>query len=396
MGSQVQQLTGRGGPQVAARQAAALFALSGALALLAIATSPAQDRALLLGIATADLLIAAAALGAPWHRWGRAGTAWLALAGFGVLGVSTYGFGGFAAGTGPFFVLLFVWLGIHHTPRLIVAMAVPAGAAYALGLYAAGAPGQLIGSTFVLVPVAVAVGLVIARRIRALEAANARAENAERWRAALTSSLAHDLRSPLTTIALALEMAGSDDEVPERLRPVLASATRQTDAIDRLAVSLLDLHRVEAGRLRLDLEDVALPELLKRVADLVGTGPVGTGSVGIDVAPEATVHADPERLQQVLVNLTGNALRHGRPPVTVTATCDGDITRIVVRDHGAGVPASARDRLFQPLETSLTDGSGTGLGLWTARLLTEAHGGTISYRPWAGGAEFCVELPGVR
>jgi len=322
--------------------------------VLASATSPAEDRALLLGIAAADLLIAAAARWAPWHRWGRASTAWLACAGFGVLGVSTYGFGGFAAGTGPFFVLLFVWLGIHHTPRLIVAIAVPAGASYALGLYAADAPGQLIGSTVVLVPVAVAVGLVIAHRIRALEAANARAENAERWRAALTSSLAHDLRSPLTTIALALEMAGSDDDVPEHLRPLLASATRQTDAIDRLAASLLDLLWVEAGRLRLDLEDVALPELLERVADLVG------------------------------------------PPVTVTATRDGDITRIVVRDHGDGVPASARDRLVQPLETSLNGGSGTGLGLWTARLLTEAHGGTISYRPWAEGTEFCVELPGVR
>ena len=387
----MQQLTGRGGPQVAARQAAALFALSGTLAVLAIATSPAEDRTLLLGIAAADLLIAAAALWLPWVRWGRASTAWIALAGFGVLGVSTYGFGGFAAGTGPFFVLLFVWLGIHHTSRLIVAMALPAAASYALGLYAADAPGQLVGSTVVLVPIAVAVGLVIAHRIRALEAANARAENAERWRAALMSSLAHDLRSPLTTIALALEMAGSDPEVPERLRPALASATRQTDALDQLAANLLDLHRVEAGRLRLDLENVDLPALLERVADLVGTG-----SIGIRVAPEEKVCADRERLQQVLLNLAGNALRHGRPPVTVTATRGDGVTRIVVRDHGDGVPESVRDRLFQRLATSLTDGSGTGLGLWTARLLTEAHGGTLSYRHRPDGAEFCVELPSVR
>jgi hypothetical protein len=150
------------GAQQAARQAALLFALSGVSAIAALPGDPGHAGRLAL-IAVADLLTALVAWVLPWNRWGRPGlTALLAIPGFLVLGLSTWAFGGFAAGTGPFFVLIFAWLGLHHPPWVVVANAVPATVAYLVPLIAVGSSQRVLSSAVVLIPVGVGIGLVIA------------------------------------------------------------------------------------------------------------------------------------------------------------------------------------------------------------------------------------------
>src|SRR6266545_856951 len=117
------------GPRAAARQYAGLIALAAALALLGAANQP--DRAVeLLAIAAADESLAILAWAMPWDRWHRNFPALLALPALAVLAFSTWAFGGFAAGTGPFFVLVFAWLGLHFGPWVIAALTPPAVAAH--------------------------------------------------------------------------------------------------------------------------------------------------------------------------------------------------------------------------------------------------------------------------
>jgi signal transduction histidine kinase len=373
--------------RAASRQVAALFLLSGLLAVMGIPTAPDQAGVLWL-IAGLDGLVAVAACWLPWVRWGRGSTALLAIPGLVILSVSTWAFGGFAAGVGPFFVLLFAWLGLHHPPRVVVYFSPVAAASYAVGLFAAGAAPRLVGTTVVLVPVALAVGLVIAVRVRRLNQAREEIEQMERWRAALMATLAHDVRSPMTTIRGSLEIALEDPALPDRLRPLLTSATRQSARITSLATNLLDLERVDAGRLRIDLSDVNLFDLGTRVAELVGRP-----DIEMHIDPGLVVRADPMRLEQMLVNLTTNALRHGEAPYVVSADRYDDHVGIRVRDHGPGVPAADEPYLFERFSASDTAPESVGLGLWIVRLLAEAHHGTVRYRTLAPGAEFLITIP---
>jgi signal transduction histidine kinase len=373
--------------RAASRQVAALFLLSGLLAVMGIPTAP--DRAGVLWlIAGLDGLVALSAYWLPWSRWGPRSTALLAVPGFVILSVSTWAFGGFAAGVGPFFVLLFAWLGLHHPPRVAVLFSPVAAASYALGLFAADADPRLVGSTVVLVPIALAVGLVIAVRVRQLNQAREEIEQMDRWRAALMATLAHDVRSPMTTIRGTLEIALDDPALPDHLRPLLTSANRQSARITSLATNLLDLERVDAGKLRIDVTDVNLLELGSRVADLVGRP-----DIELHIDPALVVRADPMRLEQMLVNLSTNALRHGRPPIVLSADRYDDRVEIRVRDHGPGVPASDQPYLFERFSGSDTAPESVGLGLWIVRLLAEAHHGTVGYRTLAPGAEFGITIP---
>jgi diguanylate cyclase (GGDEF)-like protein len=151
----------------AAAQAAGLFALSGLLALAAIPTTP-GGAPILLVIAALDLLSAAVVLACPWASWPERRTAVIAWPAFALIGLSTWAFGGFAAGTGPFFVLFFAWLGLHHRRRQILWCVPLAAAAYAVPLAVAGAPARLVGSVVILMPVAVCVALLISSHVRAL------------------------------------------------------------------------------------------------------------------------------------------------------------------------------------------------------------------------------------
>ncbi len=375
---------------LAARQAALLFGLSGLLAFVAIPSDPDHGGRLTL-IGVADLVTAALAWALPWDRWGGPTvTAVLAAPAFAVLGLSTWAFGGFAAGTGPFFVLIFAWLGLHHRRWVIVGSVVPATAAYLVPLVVVGSPARVLSSAVVLIPVALGIGLVIAGRVRDLQEERDRAERAEGWRAALMATLAHDIRSPLTTVEGTLMLLDEDSGLPaDRQKPLIGAALRQTRRLTRLASGLLDLERVQQGKLRLDRRSVSVAEVADGAAALVAPN----SDVAVQVDPGLRVSADPDRLEQVLINLITNAVRHGEPPVVVTADRADHTVRIVVRDHGPGVPADRRAALFERLVGDSDHPESVGLGMWIVRLLVEAHGGAVSYEPAAPGARFTVSLP---
>ena len=375
------------GSRTASRQAAALFGLSGVLAVLEV---PAQSdhQSALVGIAAADFATAVLALLLPWARWRREAVAWLGVPAFGILGLSTWAFNGVAAGTGPFFVLVFAWLGLNFSERIVVRYMPLAAVSYAGPLLVAGASADDVGSTLVLVPIATAVGVIIAERVRRLHEARDETARAERWRAALMASLAHDVRIPLTTIQGALEIVTDEEGLPESHRRLLDAAAAQAARIARMSTTLLDVERVESGRLHLSRQRVRLVETLRPLLDLLGAT-----DVRIEVEPGLEVDADPDRLDQIIANLVSNAMRYGAPPVVVTARRDDGFVRIEVRDHGAGLDAAHVAHLFERFPDDAGKEGSIGLGLWSTRLLVDAHGGSLHYRPGDPGAVFSARLP---
>lgn len=374
----------------AARQAALLFLMSAVLNLVAITSFPDRRDPLLL-LAATDLTVAVVTFLLPWRHWPAGITAALAVAAWSVIGGSTWAIGGIGSGAGALFVLAFAWMGLHHSRRMILANAPVAASAYLVALVLSDAPRQSFTGTVLVIPFAVSIGLIIEGRVRRLKAAREVIEEEQRWRAALMATLAHDVRSPLMTIEGVLEFIAEDAELPAHLEPLLASAARQTSRLSTLASTLLDLERVEGGKLILDWQDVDVEELSQQVAELVGSS-----DITVDVESGLTVRADPMRLQQMMVNLGTNAQRHGRPPVVIGARSVGAEVELFVRDHGAGVAVADRPLLFQRLNRTGDNPESVGLGLWIVQLLAQAHGGDAVHRPADPGSEFVITLPGHR
>lgn len=372
----------------AARQAGLLFLMSAVLSLVAITSFPDRRDPLLLLVAT-DLAIAVVTFLLPWRRWPAGSTAVLAVAAWSVIGESTWAIGGIGSGAGAFFVLAFAWMGLHHSRLMILANAPVAAAAYLVALALSDSTRQSLMGAGLVIPFAVSIGLIIEGRVRRLKAAREVIEEEQRWRAALMATLAHDVRSPLTTIHGVLEIIAEDADLPAHLQPLVAAATRQTSRLATLASNLLDLERVEGGKLILDWQVVDVELLSQQVAELLGS----TG-VSVDVESGLTARADPMRLQQMMVNLGTNAQRHGEPPVVIGARSVVAGVEIFVRDHGAGVPMADRPLLFQRLNRTDGNPESVGLGLWIVRLLAQAHGGDAVYRPADPGSEFVITLPG--
>jgi len=375
------------GASSAGRSAAALFLLAG---VLAVAGSAAPDSRVgdLTLVAIADFTVAALAWILPWSRLPELATVGIAVAGLAILAFATWAFGGLATGTGPFFVLLFAWIGLHHPPRVAVALAPLTTAAYVAPLIATHQPPPVVSSAVVFVPVTTAVAVVIARNVRQLRRSRDRIAAADRWRASLMVTLAHDVRTPLTAVVAALEiLEDGDDLTPGDRKSITTSALRQTARITRLAGSLLDVERVEEGTLRLDLRDVPVRQAAEDAASLAGIEAL------VDVEPGLVVRADADRLEQMLVNLTSNALRHGAPPIAISARQLDAVVRISVRDHGRGVPEADRSRLFTRFPAVSRAAGSVGLGLWIVRELARAHGGDAHYEPADPGAAFVITLP---
>jgi signal transduction histidine kinase len=210
-------------------------------------------------------------------------------------------------------------------------------------------------------------------------------------RSNLVTTLAHDVRGPLTSIrGILTTLSRHGDDLEERTREELTrTADQQAERLERLATDLLDLARLEQGRMELRLQEV-------RLRDAVAKGLQFTGQherFEMKIAPELTVRADPQRLEQIVVNLAANALTHGGPPFTVEAAgADGHVDLRFV-DQGPGVPDTHVSGLFEPFRTEDTTGS-VGLGLAIVRALAEAQGGEVSYQPnQPRGACFRVLLP---
>jgi signal transduction histidine kinase len=356
---------------------------------VAIASEP--DRAGVLAlIGAADLAVALFAWWLPWQRYPSWAALLLSVPAFGILALSTVAFGGMAAGTGPFLVLIYSWVGLNFPLWAVFGVGPLAVAAYVVPLLVTRQPPVVVASGIVLTPVAVGVAVLIATQVRHLREARERVSRVERWRSALTATLAHDLRSPLTAVQIVLESVRDDPEMPpERRKELVGMALRQSDRMMRLATGLLDMERVDAqGTLRLDRAVVPV-----RAAVLGAVAVLNTTDVKVEVVPDLTVDADPQRLEQILVNLIANALRHGAPPVVVRGYVESGTARIEVGDHGPGVPEALVPRLFSRFGDVAGESSSAGLGLWIVDQLARAHGGTVHYEPGHPGARLVVTLP---
>ena len=215
------------------------------------------------------------------------------------------------------------------------------------------------------------------------------------------SAVSHELRSPLTSVkgftsTLLHRWDRFDDDTKKHL---LVTIESDADRVTRLIGELLDVSRIEAGRLQLRRYPIDITEIAEKVTGRLA--PTTQSHTLATSFPGALppVYADPDKIEQVLTNLVENAVKHtDNGAVTVTGAVDGSKVRIDVADEGEGIPREHRlavfGKFFRRASGRAGAPSGTGLGLYISKGLVEAHGGRI----WVdaaptGGSIFSFTLP---
>lgn len=212
-------------------------------------------------------------------------------------------------------------------------------------------------------------------------------------------NLAHDLRTPLTRLRGAAEMALQDGGDPAGAREALAECVDESDHLLHLLEALLDISAAEGGALRLDRQPHDLCRLVRRSADLYReVAEEKRITVQLDLPAALNLRADALRLGQVINNLLDNALKYtpegGR--VTLTTATRGTEAILTVVDNGPGVPPAEREAVFRRLYRSDSSRSqrGLGLGLSLVKAIVESHGGNVGLdEAPGGGARFTLQLP---
>jgi signal transduction histidine kinase len=241
---------------------------------------------------------------------------------------------------------------------------------------------------------------------RQLEASHARLREVDQLKSDFLGNVSHELRTPLAAVKGYVDnlLDGVAGPLTDKPRHYLGRVRDNTDRLGRMVSDLLDLTRIEAGKIEL------IPRALP-VADLVPDAVDGLRHVAderrVRVAPDLAacppVWADPDRVHQILTNLLANAIKFTPPGglVVVTARPDaGGLVRLAVEDSGPGIPPDERERVFDKFyqvgRVESERPPGTGLGLTIARHLVELHGGRIWVEDApAGGAAFVLLLPAV-
>jgi PAS domain S-box-containing protein len=236
-----------------------------------------------------------------------------------------------------------------------------------------------------------------------LKRAKEDAERANRAKSDFLSRMSHELRTPLNAIlgfAQLLDMDELDPEEKESVDQILKAGRHLLVLVDEV----LDIARIEAGRVQLSLEPVDVADVVAEAWELVRHDATSAGirlESGAAVCGVA-VTADRQRLKQALLNLLSNAVKYNRDAGSVRVHCSAGTTgpnrvRISVTDTGRGIPEAAMDRLFVPFERLGADRSGiqgTGIGLAVSRGLVEAMDGEIGVDSVVGtGSTFWLELP---
>jgi PAS domain S-box-containing protein len=228
-----------------------------------------------------------------------------------------------------------------------------------------------------------------------------------RLRDEFISIASHELRTPLT--AFHLQIAGlmrtlerSNGLPTEEILARLRKATATSERLGRLVNELLDVSRISAGRARVEPEeDVDLVEVVAGAVERVREAALRAASPLTLVAPSRlTGRWDRLRLEQIVTNLLGNAVKYGAgQPIELFVEGDDQRARLTVRDHGIGIDAAQQQRIFDRFERAVSHRNygGFGLGLWITRNLVTEMGGEIALESEPGrGATFAVTLPRAR
>ncbi len=250
----------------------------------------------------------------------------------------------------------------------------------------------------------------VAERTAALEqrntelaAANAELQQLDQMKSDFVALVSHELRAPLTALNGGIELALQQaDSLRPSARHTLEVMARESERLTRFVQTILDLSRMEAGKLTLTLGPVAALPLLQRAVE--AALPDGRRSVQWDVPNDLPpLWADETYLDEIVRNLARNADKYsppGRPIHIAARAADGGV-RLSVIDHGTGIPPEMQERVFERFYRGAHRESATpgwGLGLYFARRLAEAQGGQVTLRspvfadPAAPGAEFTVTL----
>jgi NtrC-family two-component system sensor histidine kinase KinB len=254
--------------------------------------------------------------------------------------------------------------------------------------------------SFSVVPVHIGHGPVIAAVLLLRDVTRLR--ELDRLKSEFVMTASHELRTPLTSIGMSIDLLRDKvgSKLSDRERQLLTVAQEDVQRLKALVNELLDLSKIEAGKLEIDFERVPLPLICEKTAKIMATQ---AEQAGVELAfscgeglPE--VRVDPNKITWVLVNLVGNALRHTpeNGHVRVAAKQAGRFAHVSVSDDGEGIPLEFQTKIFDKFVQvkSRRTSSGTGLGLAICKEIVRAHGGTIWVESTPGeGTIFTFTVP---
>lgn len=229
----------------------------------------------------------------------------------------------------------------------------------------------------------------------------------ERLKQEFVSMVSHDLRTPLTSIQVFLNMLarGLFGQVPENVLKKATMADRNASRLINLINDLLDIEKMESGQLSLACENTTIQSVIERSVESVRAFAEQHGiAIESGGTADAQLYADGDRLVQVMVNLLGNAVKFSPRGTAVSVAAleeeDGFLT-VKVIDHGRGIPGHLRQTIFERFKQveakDSTEKKGTGLGLAICKAIVEQHGGTIGVESEPGeGSTFWFKLPTVK
>ncbi|GIX35701.1 MAG: hypothetical protein KatS3mg126_1480 [Lysobacteraceae bacterium] len=300
------------------------------------------------------------------------------------------------------------WLALFDEPQGRGALAEAlertrrSGESFALELSARAADGRPLWLRVVGRPAPVRDGQLVLEGLVQDLSAQAQGELTKRE---FVATVSHELRTPLAAITGALDLLGSQQlgALPPSAAGLIEVAQRNGERLRQLIDDLLDAERLESGRMRLISERVRIGALLERAVEVHRPLAAARG-LRLEARGQedpAVVEVDRLRMEQVLANLIANAVKfspQGEAVELALETPSPGWVRVLVRDHGPGVPERFREKLFQRFAQADASDTrapgGTGLGLYISRCLVERMGGRIGYRPGEGGGSvFFVDLP---
>jgi len=232
------------------------------------------------------------------------------------------------------------------------------------------------------------------------------AQRLERMKSEFVSTVSHELRTPLTAIqgSLGLIAGGAAGPVSDQMEKMLKIATGNCERLVFLVNDILDLEKIELGRMTFNRVKLPLAMVIAEAVELNKSYAAGfdiTLAMQGSAAPEVCLHADKQRLMQVLTNLIANAAKFSPPGAVVsieTSSVEDGSVRIGIRDNGPGIPADMREQVFERFVqiegVEARRRGGSGLGLSISKAIVEAFGGRIGVEcPPEGGSLFYIEMP---
>ena len=224
-----------------------------------------------------------------------------------------------------------------------------------------------------------------------------RLEEVEKLRDDMRNMIVHDLRTPLTSVIIGVEMLEKHGDLNDTQREMMSIAAGGGKTLLAMINDLLDIEKMESGTTRLQYSDLSATTLVKSAVDQVASlAADAQASIVIQIPPGLREFAgDENKLSRILVNLIANAIKFSsRGVITISVSGDDQVTRFAVRDTGDGIPAEAFDRIFEKFGQLDGHKVGTGLGLAFCKLAVEAHDGRIGVESEIGeGSTFWFTIP---